>query len=202
MPRSAVKLSRGQATRADILNVARRLFSEHGYHRTGLSDIQAATGLTKGAFYHHFRSKEDVALAVLDAAEADYASQLIEPVMKKGTPAERIRAMFDRILALNGTPEWCNCRMLVLLAAELTPAEPRLQARVRELENRLRELWQGLIEEARLAGQTREPVVPEVHARWITSTLLGMLVIRKLGSLDVSPRDVVSQLLAAILKTG
>ncbi|MBN1509021.1 MAG: helix-turn-helix transcriptional regulator, partial [Sedimentisphaerales bacterium] len=46
--------SRGQTTKADILQVARQLFSEHGYHKTGIADIQEATGLTKGAFYHHF----------------------------------------------------------------------------------------------------------------------------------------------------
>ena len=50
---------RGRATRADIVNVARRLFSEHGYHQTGISDIQAATGLTKGCLLYTSPSPRD-----------------------------------------------------------------------------------------------------------------------------------------------
>ena len=43
-----------------ILSVSRRLFAERGYEHTTIADIVAATGMSKGAFYHHFKSKEDV----------------------------------------------------------------------------------------------------------------------------------------------
>lgn len=43
-----------------ILTAAKRLFGEKGYEHTTIADIVSATGMSKGAFYHHFKSKEDV----------------------------------------------------------------------------------------------------------------------------------------------
>lgn len=43
-----------------ILTVSRKLFNERGYEHTTIADIVAATGMSKGAFYHHFKSKEEV----------------------------------------------------------------------------------------------------------------------------------------------
>ncbi|WP_051341745.1 TetR family transcriptional regulator [Pseudonocardia spinosispora] len=47
-------------TREHLIAVAVRLFSESGYERTTVQDIVGAAELTKGAFYHHFRSKDHV----------------------------------------------------------------------------------------------------------------------------------------------
>lgn len=49
-----------------ILDTAERLFIEKGYDRTSLQDIINGTGLSKGAIYHHFHSKEDIFYYVCD----------------------------------------------------------------------------------------------------------------------------------------
>lgn len=50
-----------------ILEVARRLFFERGYEQTTIQDIvDNLGGLTKGAIYHHFKSKEDIINASSD----------------------------------------------------------------------------------------------------------------------------------------
>ena len=49
-----------------ILDAAAALFAEKGYQSTTLQDIIDATGLSKGAVYHHFRSKEEIARKVGD----------------------------------------------------------------------------------------------------------------------------------------
>src|SRR5580704_2469159 len=53
------------ATRARILEVASRQFRENGVAAAGLAGIMAEAGLTNGAFYAHFKSKEDLLRAVL-----------------------------------------------------------------------------------------------------------------------------------------
>jgi AcrR family transcriptional regulator len=58
-------------TRARILQAARRTFSEKGYAATRLDDLAAELGLTKGALYHHFRSKRELLLALLEASQAE-----------------------------------------------------------------------------------------------------------------------------------
>lgn len=58
--------------RAEVLDQALALFLERGYENVSLNDLLAATGTSKGAFYHYFPSKEALitALAERNAAEA------------------------------------------------------------------------------------------------------------------------------------
>ena len=65
--------SKGAATRERILAAAERLILANGYGGTTVDDILGATGLTKGAFFHHFRGKADLARAVVERyAESDF----------------------------------------------------------------------------------------------------------------------------------
>lgn len=52
-----------------ILAVATKLFLEHGFEKTSIQDISNASGLSKGAIYHHFSSKDDIIKAVLKFQE-------------------------------------------------------------------------------------------------------------------------------------
>lgn len=54
------RVEQGDATRASLVATARRLFGSHGYAATSLQAIVDAAGVTKGAFYHHFASKQEI----------------------------------------------------------------------------------------------------------------------------------------------
>ena len=54
-----------QATRHRILETAGRLFKQHGIDGTGIATLMAEAGLTNGAFYAHFRSKDELVAAVI-----------------------------------------------------------------------------------------------------------------------------------------
>jgi AcrR family transcriptional regulator len=61
----AVQVRSGE-TRTRILESALRLFSEAGYDATGVAGICSAAGVSKGAFYHHFETKQAVFLQLLE----------------------------------------------------------------------------------------------------------------------------------------
>jgi AcrR family transcriptional regulator len=63
-----MRQSRSEVTRRRIINAAVELFNDGGYSSTGLGDIVERTGMTKGALYHHFNSKEALAVAIIDQA--------------------------------------------------------------------------------------------------------------------------------------
>ena len=60
------------ATRERILDAALEVFARKGYHRASVDDIVRASATSKGAVYHHFRTKEAVFLALVD----DFATRL------------------------------------------------------------------------------------------------------------------------------
>jgi AcrR family transcriptional regulator len=57
---------RSEETRNHILEAAQRLFSTNGYDATGVAEICQSAGISKGAFYHHFPSKQAVFLKLLE----------------------------------------------------------------------------------------------------------------------------------------
>ena len=58
-----MRVNRAQAAenRQNVIDVASRLFREHGFDGIGLKDLMKGAGLTQGAFYKQFASKEDLA---------------------------------------------------------------------------------------------------------------------------------------------
>ena len=92
MKKTESDLKRGEKTRLRIITEAASLFHHKGYTATGLDEILRKTGVTKGAFYHHFRSKKDVALAVIQEIVADQVrTRMIHPVTNASNPIQAIR---------------------------------------------------------------------------------------------------------------
>jgi TetR/AcrR family transcriptional repressor of nem operon len=186
--------ARGIATRADIVSVAKRLFSQHGYRNTALKDIQTATGMSKGAFYHHFKSKEELALAVLGSAQCDYTEHLTGPSMAQDSPGARLEFLLDRVLQLNSRPEWLTCQMVATLCAELTTADGRLREAVQSLQSRRLDALADLIREAQETGEVDRQADPLVWAHWISCTFTGLVLSRKIGTVSADPAQVVAQI--------
>ena len=61
-----VRQDRAKATREAIINGAAAVFEEHGYGSASLTQVSEAAGVTKGALYFHFKSKDDLARAVIE----------------------------------------------------------------------------------------------------------------------------------------
>ncbi|MFC4223702.1 ScbR family autoregulator-binding transcription factor [Lysinibacter cavernae] len=59
-------------TRQNIVNAASQVFVEHGFAAANIADVTSIAGITKGAMYFHFKSKEDLARAVIDEQQATY----------------------------------------------------------------------------------------------------------------------------------
>ncbi len=67
---------RGEETRARILRAAEACFARNGYDATGVAEICRQAGVTKGAFYHHFPSKQAVFLELLEQWLAELDGQV------------------------------------------------------------------------------------------------------------------------------
>ena len=65
-----------EATKRDLIQVARRLFAARGYSATSLDEVVAEAGVTKGALYHHFENKKELFAAVAERVEADLTASI------------------------------------------------------------------------------------------------------------------------------
>lgn len=91
---------RGEETRTRILDVAQEAFARYGYDATGVAEICRRAGVTKGGFYHHFPSKQDVFLEMLERWLEGMDQEL--EVMRSGeeTVPDELRAMTAMVPAV------------------------------------------------------------------------------------------------------
>ena len=74
----AQRKDKSQAMREKILNTATQLFIQKGSEKTSMQDIAQTAGISKGAIYHHFKSKDEIVLAVIRSRQ-----ELMEEEMKQ-----------------------------------------------------------------------------------------------------------------------
>jgi TetR/AcrR family transcriptional repressor of nem operon len=87
---------KARATRMRILSAATELFYLNGYHATGLDKVIRLAGVTKGNFYYHFKSKEELAVATLEWQFKQLSEDVTEQVLgKRKTPLETLFLLFD-----------------------------------------------------------------------------------------------------------
>src|ERR1041385_5713647 len=76
-----------------ILEAARKVFAQKGFHEATVDDIAGAAGAAKGTVYLYYASKRDVYFAALKFGIAEMYSSLLQEVQKASTPEEKLRAL-------------------------------------------------------------------------------------------------------------
>ena len=90
----------GRTTRDHIVEAADQLFYRQGYEHTSFADIAAAVRISRGNFYHHFRTKDEILDAVIGLRMANTREMLEQWEAEGDHPADRIRS-FIHMLVMN-----------------------------------------------------------------------------------------------------
>ncbi len=172
---ATTRQERGARTRRHILETAAAAFAKDGYAATSLNAIVAASGLTKGAFYHHFGSKEELALACFRYKQEQLAARSFAAANDDLDAPSLLRALFrERAAALR---EDSSLRVVTRLGADFrAPAIPNPEfVAFQELAI---EGFADLIRRGQREGTLRR----ELDARMTAELLFGAMV----GMDDVS----------------
>ena len=167
-------------TRDALLGAAFDRVHHQGFQAAGLSDILSETGLTKGAFYHHFPTKAALGYALLEGPVQSYLdSWWLEPLDGADDPLEALATVIRRRME-NGLGDMVRVGCpLTNLMAEMPYADHGFQER---LENLLRHWRKGLAKALR-AGQQRgrvnHAIDAEEAAAFIVAVLQGAFVAAK-----------------------
>ena len=181
--RKTVRWERRPDTRPrELLDAALRVFAERGYRNTSIDDVAHAAGVTKGAVYHYFATKEDLLLHAIEHYHDRAFGEIDEVLRGAGGPmSARIRLMVRKAF---GSMRAGGTRMS--LALVLQGVRHDLPAAHRQwLRSGPMQAWQllaGLIEAGKVTGEFRADVDAEVAARVLISGLLTQLVWQPLAA--------------------
>lgn len=159
--------------RNDILDATKALFWEHGYEATSPRDIQETSGAGQGSFYHHFKSKRDLAYEAISEVVADRIGLFERDISGPGALRERI----DRFLAQPKEPlKGCRIGRMVWDGAvnDLRLREP-LERYFRHLEERLLSEFKASV----AAGEVELLIPAEQLVLTILTTLQGAFTISR-----------------------
>ncbi|MFL5780429.1 MAG: TetR/AcrR family transcriptional regulator [Thermoleophilaceae bacterium] len=187
------RVERGQATRAEVLAVAERLFTELGYETTSISTVLSESGVSRGAFYHHFPSKEALFETVLESVETRVEETLRAAAAKESDPVDAIRAGCRAWLSLAGDP--------TVLRITLTDAPSVVGwSRWREIDEQ--HGFGLLVAGLRATGRFPDELVHPVAHMLLAATLEAALLVARAGPRSkaaASARAGVEELLDRVL---
>lgn len=124
-----LKVPRTSQTRENLVKAAVNLILEKGYHATGVEAICEQAGVTKGSFFHHFASKEDLGLAVI-RWWSEMGTGLYAKAWEDTTadPLQQLFAMIETMESFASRPDLpCVC-VIGMMAQEMAATHPQLRA--------------------------------------------------------------------------
>ncbi|HZQ37548.1 MAG TPA: TetR/AcrR family transcriptional regulator [Dehalococcoidia bacterium] len=162
---------RAQRTRAHILDVAARAFAQGGYAGTALNDVIRASGLTKGAFYFHFPSKDALALATFRMKQEELITRLQKEAGEQPTALRQLAALLRlRAQLFSQDP---SLRCVLRLGAELgAHAEPG--SAYAAFQETALALLTAVLVRGQEEGSIRSELPPRATAETIFAAIFGL----------------------------
>lgn len=167
-------------TRRLILDAAFQEIYRHGYQGMRLDYVIAATGLTKGALYHHFPNKQALGYAVVDEVIRGFVHQLwVQPLAESTDPLAQLIGFIGNLgSVLGGQIVTLGCPMNNL-AQEMSPLDEGFRIRL----DAVYQEWRGGIQDALERAQRDGVIRADVHcghaATFVLAALSGCIGVAK-----------------------
>lgn len=188
----ATQAERRARSRAALLESAARGLSRHGYGNLVLEDVAREAGYTRGALYHQFSDKEDLAFAVLRWVDETWAREVGSLVDAQGDPVEALLTL------ARGHAVFCRrdiARVSIALRVEFSGRDHPVGRELDRVSETLIKRCARLIEEGRRGGS----IPPGPPARAVALAIAGALEGAVIALTGQSPHD---ELLAARAVAG
>jgi TetR/AcrR family transcriptional repressor of nem operon len=175
--------------RRKILEAARHLFLEKGYEGASVDAICRSAKLTKGSFFHYFKTKDEVCEAALEQYCGDMRDRFTAcccPETKD--PLTRIYAFLDGLARFGGQGSGKGC-LMGALGQELSDTRPAIRKMCDEGFGRIAAFMEQELAEAKKAHKPKKPVDPKALAQHFVAVMQGAMLlarVRRDGSVAAS----------------
>ncbi len=165
--------------RPAILEQAEHLIHLRGYHATSMDDIARACKTTKANLFHHFGSKEELVLAVLDWKSDLYRQGRVQPLCEQGDPVKAVDRMFEeagRFYGGNGCKAGC---FVANMASEMADVNEHFRLRVSRFFKDWADGMADCLKRAQKAGLFGPTLQPQAAAEAIVSLYEGAILLAR-----------------------
>jgi len=169
-----------ERTRQRLLRAAFREVYRYGFQSAGIDTILAATDVTKGALYHHFKSKEALGYAIIEEVVAEMTGDRWLRPLQRSKDKDPIDALIGVVQAIPHRPRDVRggCP-LVNLAQEMSQLDEQFRKRL----ERIFRAWQAevamTLRKGQAEGTVRRDLVPEETASFLVALVEGYEVLAK-----------------------
>ena len=165
-----------EGTRARLVENAFREIHAHGYAGASLDRILASSGVTKGALYHHFKSKADLLHAVIDEAVRPMVVDRWLAALSESDDPIRTLAESTRTMMAKATPQEMSCGCpLNNLTQELAGVDEEFRQHLDRVADDWREGIRAAFERGQEAGNVRKDVDTAAVASLVFATYQGLI---------------------------
>ncbi len=169
-----------EQTKQLIIDKALPIFNTKGYNAASLSDITAATGITKGAIYGNFKNKDEVATAAFDHAVEIIITLLSQHVRSKNNAPDKLKAIVDYYAEyVNNPPIPGGCPILNS-SIEADDNLPFLRSKVIRTIALMKESLSKIVNRGILEGQIRRGVDAEEMGVFFYATIEGAISLSRI----------------------
>ncbi len=168
-PKESAGTARGavRPVKERLLRVATRLFARNGFEGTSVQDIVDAAGVTKGAMYHYYGSKDDLLYEVYHQLLTLQMTRLTDIVKGSGSAEERLRAAAVDVVESS----LANLDDMIVFFRSLHMLPAGRQTQVRAERRAYHDQFRGLVEEGMAAGSFRTAVPADVVVHYFLGTV-------------------------------
>jgi AcrR family transcriptional regulator len=168
--------------RDELVQKALKAFYQNGFHATGMDKLVEDTGISKTSMYKHFRTKEDLILAVLRLRDEQFRNWLYRRMEDLAdTPKEQLIAMFDALEEWFAEPGYKGC-MFIKASSEYQEASHPIHKQAADHKRLLERHMSDLAGKAGLDD-------PDTIARQLLLLKEGAIVTANLGHTDHPARE-------------
>jgi AcrR family transcriptional regulator len=189
------------ARRQQIVDAGRRCVAEQGFHKTTMADVIRESGLSAGAVYVYFRSKEEIVAAIADAA-LGHIDELFDKILNHPgelSPVTALRLTLEHVVQLSERPGGDVTRVAVQAWSEALRNDS-IRTTAQEKYTMLRKHFAEVVRRAQRDGTVDRGTDPEYVAQVLFGLVPGFILQRHILG-DVTP-DSYADGFAALIVAG
>lgn len=174
-------MKKAAATRLHILQKAFELIYSKGYQTTSIDDILATTQVTKGAFYYHFKNKDEMGMAIINELMKPALTGSFTKILQSPDPLKAIYNLMYELLIKNDLLKVEYGCPAANFTQEMTPWNKDFTLALNEITTQWQQVMIAALEKGKKEGYVRKDVNPKQVTLFIMSGYWGA---RNFGKLE------------------